>query len=309
MDYSFAVEYNENYMVNYFKGTSGLNIKDTLIVNIRNSGSKGWMAFKGSFRCVEEKSNLFFDETLIAEEAYPNGRLEIVLNFSRTAKNKNHGNCFTTIQLTYKGQSYNEVTIRFTKDYDLFGNKLEPEQMEQKEEPINIIVNKPEEEKEQNIQIGGGFGVVGDKQVEEGKVEKEEEKKIQYLQPENIKKKLSIKEEEKKDDEHAMIIKFRSAFQFSKLDYPDEYLKGLLDKAKNDFQKALMIHLENEDRKAEDNKKKSKNEEGLNSLLVQFRKEYQLSPEDYPDDVIKKALQKKEGNFNNAFEELMSFIA
>ena len=309
MDYSFAVEYNENYMVNYFKGTSGLNIKDTLIVNIRNSGSKGWMAFKGSFRCVEEKSNLFFDETLIAEEAYPNGRLEIVLNFSRTAKNKNHGNCFTTIQLTYKGQSYNEVTIRFTKDYDLFGNKLEPEQMEQKEEPINIIVNKPEEEKEQNIQIGGGFGVVGDKQVEEGKVEKEEEKKIQYLQPENIKKKLSIKEEEKKDDEHAMIIKFRSAFQFSKLDYPDEYLKGLLDKAKNDFQKALMIHLENEDRKAEDNKKKSKNEDGLNSLLVQFRKEYQLSPEDYPDDVIKKALQKKEGNFNNAFEELMSFIA
>ena len=309
MDYSFAVEYNENYMVNYFKGTSGLNIKDTLIVNIRNSGSKGWMAFKGSFRCVEEKSNLFFDETLIAEEAYPNDRLEIVLNFSRTAKNKNHGNCFTTIQLTYKGQSYNEVTIRFTKDYDLFGNKLEPEQMEQKEEPINIIVNKPEEEKEQNIQIGGGFGVVGDKQIEEGKVEKEEEKKIQYLQPENIKKKLSIKEEEKKDDEHAMIIKFRSAFQFSKLDYPDEYLKGLLDKAKNDFQKALMIHLENEDRKAEDNKKKSKNEDGLNSLLVQFRKEYQLSPEDYPDDVIKKALQKKEGNFNNAFEELMSFIA
>ena len=316
MDYSFAVEYNENYMVNYFKGTSGLNIKDTLIVNIRNSGSKGWMAFKGSFRCVEEKSNLFFDETLIAEEAYPNGRLEIVLNFSRTAKNKNHGNCFTTIQLTYKGQSYNEVTIRFLKDYDLFGNKLEPEQIEQKEEgkeePINIIVNKPEEEKEQNIQIGGGFGVVGDQQVEEGKVEKDEEKKIQYFQPENIKEKLSIKEEEKKekkDDEHAMIIKFRSAFQFSKLDYPDEYLKGLLDKAKNDFQTALMIHLENEDRKTEDNKKKSKNEEGLNSLLAQFRKEYQLSPEDYPDDVIKKALQKKEGNFNNAFEELMSFIA
>jgi hypothetical protein len=274
------------------------------------------MAFKGSFRCVEEKSNLFFDETLIAEEAYPNGRQEIVLNFSRTAKNKNHGNCFTTIQLTYKGQRYNEVTIRFIKDYDLFGNKLEPEQMEQKEEgkeePINIIVNKPDEEKEQNIQIGGGFGVVGDKQVEEGKVEKEEEKKIKYFQPENIKEKLPNKEEEKrekKDDEHAMIIKFRSAFQFSKLDYPDEYLKGLLDKAKNDFQTALMIHLENEDLKTEENKKKSKNEDGLNSLLVQFRKEYQLSPEDYPDDVIKKALQKKEGNFNNAFEELMSFIA
>ena len=83
----------------------------------------------------------------------------------------------------------------------------------------------------------------------------------------------------------------------------------MLDKAKNDFQEAMMLHLDNEDKKKEDNKQKVKSEEGLNSLVEQFRKEYQLSPEDYSDEIIKKALIKKEGDFNNTFEELMSFIA
>ena len=53
---------------------------------------------------------------------------------------------------------------------------------------------------------------------------------------------------------------------------------------------------------------KSKNEKGLCELAEEFRKAYQLSPQDYSDKVIKDALKKKEGNFNNAFEELMSFI-
>ena len=317
MDYSFVVSYNEDYMVNYFKGTSGLNVKDTLIINIRNTGSKGWMAFKGSFKCVEKKSNLFFEEILIPEEVYSNGRLELVLNFPRIAKNKNYGRCFTTLQLTYKDQSYNEVTIGFIKDYDLMGNEIDlNQQMEQeKEEGANIIVNKPEEEKgedkdgQKGPEEGYGYGIIGNKPVEEENMEKEEEKEIKYFLPLDIREKLPSKEERKKDDEHAMVIKFRSAFQFSKLDYSDEYLKGLLDKANNDFQVALMIHLENEDKKAEENKKKAQNEDGLNSLLAQFRKEYQLSPEDYSDEVIKNALVKKEGNFTNAFEELMSFIA
>lgn len=268
MSYSFKVDSNEDHMVNYFKGATGLGIKDTLIVKIRNNGSNGWEPHKGSFKCLEPKSNLFFDEVLIAEEAYPNGQIEIVLNFSRIAKNNNKGNCFTTLQLTYKGQEYNDITIYFKKDYDLFGNRLVVEENQEKEE--------------------GG--------------------EINYFNPQEIKKKIEVEEEEI-DEEHAMLIKFRSAFQFSKLDYSDEYLKGLLDKAKNDFQVAMMLHLENEDRKKEDNQKKVKTKEGLNSLLAEFRKEYQLSPEDYSDDVIKKALVKKEGDFNNTFEELMSFIA
>ena len=46
----------------------------------------------------------------------------------------------------------------------------------------------------------------------------------------------------------------------------------------------------------------------LNLLIKEFRKEYQLSPEDYSDEVIKDALKKKEGDFYNAFEELMGII-
>jgi hypothetical protein len=43
-------------------------------------------------------------------------------------------------------------------------------------------------------------------------------------------------------------------------------------------------------------------------MVKKFRKDFFLAPEDYSDEVIKNALIKKKGNFENAFEELMSFI-
>lgn len=279
MDYSFTVNYNEDEMKNYFKGVSGMGIKDTLIVKLTNNGSKGWMPFKGSFKCLEEKSNIFFDTNPINEEVYPNGSIEIVLNFPRIAKNKNYGNCFTTLQLEYKENSYNDITIKFNKPYDLLGNEIINEENIQKNEDEKI----PNYFQPQNIQEE-----IEQKQKEKGKEENNQE--------------------EKKDDIDIIVKKFRSAFQFSKLDYPDDYLKQLLEKANNDFQKAMMIHLDLEDKKLEMNKEKVKKEDELNSLVEEFRKAYQLAKEDYSDDVIKKALVKKEGNFDNAFEELMSFI-
>lgn len=282
MDYSFQVSYNEDDMKNYFKGASGRGIKDTLIVKIRNDGSRGWMPFKGGFKCLKEKSNIFFDDNPIAEEVYPNSSIEIVLNFPRIADNKNYGNCFTTLQLYYKEKTYNDVTIKFNKPYDLLGNSI----------------------------------------IGEGHIEKQEEENVpDYFNPQKMQEEMKQKQkeennegneikqvEEKKDDIYTIVKKFRSAFQFSKLDYPDDYLKELLEKTDNDFQKAMMIHLDLEDKKKDSNKKKSKTESGLKDLVKEFRKAYQLSEEDYPDDVIKKALVKKEGNFENTFEELMSFI-
>ena len=44
------------------------------------------------------------------------------------------------------------------------------------------------------------------------------------------------------------------------------------------------------------------------TALTYFRKAYQLSEEDYSNERIKEVLAKKNGNFENAFEELMSFI-
>lgn len=263
MSYSFKVDYNEDKMISYFKGASGKQIKDTLIVHIRNNGTKGWEPHKGSFKCFEEKSNIFFEEAKIAEEAYPNGRIEIVLNFPRTEKNNNTGNCFTTLQLKYKENEYNYVTINFKKNYDLSGNPLE---------------------KEENVPQKGGQN---------------------YFKPEELKEKLHIEE---KNDEHSVILKFRSAFDLSKSDYSDEYLRELLEKTKNDFQAAIMLHLDKEDQKKEDIKNKAKTSQGLDELVQMFRKQYQLGKEDYPDDKLKQVLAKKQGNFENAFEELMSFI-
>ena len=288
MDYSFKVSYNEDDMKNYFKGVSGMGIKDTLIVKLTNTGSRGWMPFKGSFKCLEEKSNIFFDTIPIAEEVYPNNSTEIVLNFPRIAKNKNYGNCFTTIQLMYKENSYNYTTIKFNKPYDLLGNSIIPEgQIEKEEEekiPNYFQPQKMQEEIEQ-------------KQKQKQKEENEENEKY-----------IEIEKEEKKDDINIIIKKFRSAFQFSKLDYPDNYLKQLLEKANNDFQEAIMIHIDLEDKKKELNKGKVKNEDDLNSLIKEFRKAYQLAKEDYSDESIKKILIQNEGDFNNTFEELMSFI-
>ena len=130
------------------------------------------------------------------------------------------------------------------------------------------------------------------------------------LTEEEFKKKNEEKKvEDKKGNENEIIVKkFRSAFDFSKADYSDEYILDLIIKSKKDFQRAMMLHLEIEDAKKEEKKNKSKTNEGLDQLVAQFRKEYQLSEQDYSNEKLKTVLSKKQGNFENAFEELMSFI-
>ena len=110
-------------MQNYFRGVSGRHIKDTLIITLRNTGTKPWGKYKGYFKCVEEKSNYFFETIQIPEDIYPSNSLELVLNYPRIEKNNHQGDCFSTIQLVYKDQPYNSQVIRFRKDYDLLGNE------------------------------------------------------------------------------------------------------------------------------------------------------------------------------------------
>jgi len=62
---------------------------------------------------------------------------------------------------------------------------------------------------------------------------------------------------------------------------------------------ANIIHLEKDEQKDKDK---------FNELIKQFRKEFQLSPNDYSDEKIKNALVKMNYDFNKAFNELMSFI-
>ena len=127
MSYSFEVTKFEHKMKSFFKGVSGINIKDTLFITLRNTGTKGWEKFKGSFICITEKSNYFFEETQITQEVYPNELLDLVLHFPRSKRNNSKGNCFSTIQLIYNNEEYNSQILRFSKNFDLYGNELSEE--------------------------------------------------------------------------------------------------------------------------------------------------------------------------------------
>ena len=322
MSYWFEITEYENEMNNYFKGVSGRHIKDTLLITVKNIGAFKWSRFKGYFKCYENQSNYFFDETQIPEDVEPNGYLELVLNFPRIEKNKNSGDCYCSIQLFYENQGYNAQVIRFRKDYDLFGNDLVYEgKIEEKEEIIEEKKEEIKEEKKEEIKEEKKEEIKEEKKEEikeiikeEIKEEKKEEKKEkEILQPNKIEeekvKKKEKKKEEKKENEYQIIVKkFRSAFDFAPSDFSDEYILGLILKSNKDFQKAMMLHLALEDKKIEEKKRKSKSKEGLEQLVSQFRQAYQLSEQDYPNEKLKKILAKKEGNFENAFEELMSFI-
>ena len=295
MSYNFEVVNCEEAMKNYFKGVSGRHIKDTLLVTLRNSGTKPWGRYQGYFKCEENISNYYFENTQISEDIYPGKSIELVLNFPRIEKNSNKGKCFSYIQLVYKDQPYHSDVIRFRKDYDLFGNESveEKEEVEKEEEEIEIEKEKEEEKKE----------------------EKKEEKPLPIEEVKPFKPKEEGKKpfvlpipKPKEDDDMVVVKKFRSAFDFSKADFSDEYLLDILKSSKYDFQVGMMIHLQKEDMKKEEMKDKSKTEQGLNELLEEFRKVYQLSKEDYPDEKIKTILAKKNGHFENTFEELMSFI-
>ena len=73
----------------------------------------------------------------------------MVLTFPRIEKNKIKGNCFTTIKLVYKNEDYNEITINFKKDFDLFGNKFVEE--EHVEEENNNFNNEKKDENNNEI--------------------------------------------------------------------------------------------------------------------------------------------------------------
>ena len=113
MEYNFEVLNYEKEMKNYFKCESGRHIKDTLFITLRNNGTRGWSRFKGTFKCVQDQSNYFFDDIQIPQEVYPNGSLELVLNFPRIEKNTNKGDVFCTIQLIYSDKVYNSEELYF----------------------------------------------------------------------------------------------------------------------------------------------------------------------------------------------------
>lgn len=253
-------------MKNFFRDKTGRFIKDTILITIKNTGSKPWARYKGYFKCIPEKSNLFFETFQIPEDVYANRTIEFVLSFPRIKKNYNSGRMISTIQFVYKDEVYNDETIQFTKSFDITGNTVirirkekEAEKLRRQEE-----AKKKLKADDEMIEVDGG-----------------NEKMIN------------------------MVKKFRNVFNMQKKDFNDDYIKTLLTACNYNFDEAFEYHIflsENENKKEEEVVKEDK----INELIPKFRKDFQLSKEDFPDDVIQKVLINGKGNFYSAFAELMS---
>ena len=278
MAYSFKVVECEDRMKNFFRNYTGKLIKDTILITLKNNGSNPWVKNKGYFKCREEKSNLFFENLEIREDVNVNDTKEYVLSFPRIKKNFNSGKMICTIQLVYNDQVYNEETIQFTKSFDITGN--------------TVIRVRKEKEAEKLKQ-----------EEEERKLREEELKK--YLQPGD-----EIVEVEGGNDKMSNVIKkFRRLFSMKKEDFDDDYIKTLIVKSDYDFSYAFEFHAQKSNsNESGDNKNEEllNDENKLNELILKFRENYELSNEDFPDDVIEEALIDGNADFQRAYARLMT---
>ena len=272
MDYNFKVIECENKMKNYFRNRTGKLIKDTIIITIKNTGKKDWAKNQGSFKCLKEKSNQYFEPLQIPQDILVNETREFVLSFPRIKKNFNSGKMICTIQFVYNNQTYNEETIQFTKTFDITGNTV-------------IRVRKEEEERKKK------------EEEEEEKRRNEELKK--YLKPGD-----EIVEVEGGNDKMSNVIaKFRGIFNLPKEEYNDDYVKNLIKKSDYDFNYAFEEHIKTFENKDGEDFTEDKNK--LDDLISQMRKSYCLSEEDFPDDVLEDALIRGKGDLYKSFAVLM----
>ena len=142
----------------------------------------------------------------------------------------------------------------------------------------NYLSEKNEIKKEKKII--DGFEILGD--FYENKNGKNNDKKENLIKINNEKKIIvNDKNNNKmKEDEDTKIKEFRDIFNFSKEDYNDEYIKNILSASNYDFNKAILIHLDNENEKMKIKKERCKDENSLNILVQEFRNYFNLSVDD-----------------------------
>ena len=116
-----------------------------------------------------------------------------------------------------------------------------------------------------------------------------------------MRKKKRKKKKIEFDDKNIINKKFRSAFSLSKEDYSDEMINDLLMKSNNDFNEAFVSLIENQEN---EEKNDYNNPNTMVQLIKRFRFEFNLSEEDYSDEILENVLNKNNGDFNNAFNSL-----
>jgi len=275
MDYSFKVIQNEDKMKNYFRDLTGRLVRDTILVTIKNNGNKPWGEYKGYFKCLKEKSNIYFDTFFIPKDVNQNETREFVLYFPRIEENFNSGKMICTLQLVYNQQTYNEETIQFTKTFDITGN--------------TVIRVRKEKEAEKL------------KKEEEEKKRREEELK-KYLKPGD-----EIVEVEGESDLMSNAIKkFRTIFDMPEGEFDDDYVKSLIVKSDYDFNYAFNIHIDSIDSDDTKSEELLSDDNKFNELKDKLRNKYVLPKEDFSDEVIEDALIDGKGNLYKSFAKLMA---
>ena len=276
MDYSFKVVECEEKMKNYFRNKTGRLIRDSLIITIKNNGKRPWAKYKGYFKCLEEKSNIYFETFQIPKDILENETIEFVLFFPRIKKNFNSGKMLSTIQFVYKDTIYNDETIQFIKTFDITGN--------------TVIRIRKEKEAERR------------KKEEEEKRLREEELKKYYLD-----KGEEIVEVEGGFDKMSFAIKkFRNIFNLPEEKYDDNYIKQLIVKYDYDFNYAFNIHLDLFKHQSSESEESLDDENKLNDLKHKLRDSFLLPEEDFNDKEIEEALKESKGDIYRSFARLMS---
>ena len=138
MLYEFKIVDFQKEMKGYKNMPNLFGLRDTLSITIKNTGTNGWAKNKGLIKCIDEESDLIFDDVYLTEDVYSGDNVELILLFKRNYYNSCYGKCKCTLQLIYKDNEYNTQSFSFVKNFDVYGN------------PINETQNQVKEDKENN---------------------------------------------------------------------------------------------------------------------------------------------------------------
>ena len=103
------------------------------------------------------------------------------------------------------------------------------------------------------------------------------------------------------NDKEEIIHRFKRTFSLKDEEYSDEEIKNLLIKNDYDFNNCFISLINQQE---EGDKNNYDNPEKMDILVKRFREEYQLSSDDFPDEILKNELNKAQGNFEQAFSNL-----
>ena len=301
IEHFFKVVSNETEMKNLCGYKTGKEIKDKLIVTIKNNTLNKWEAGKSHFECVIEKSNIFFEPITIDKEVQPNQTIEINLLFPRSADNIKTGDVVTILQFLYNKEKYNQETILFKKSFNVEGIDIE-EPLKKGDKEISLKKReiekvKIEDGKKQTNENGKKINERKNKEEEEKRKLTKEEEMIQKRKEERkriieeSKRKGEEKEKKKKEEEQIKKQKEEEAKIAAKLKRKENIEKIKEQKKKEKEEKEKKAQIEEEEIKQ---KIKSRRNKIIEETKKKIKEEIEEENKKNEEEKIKKQKEEEE---------------